>query len=290
MRLQGKKAVVTGGSSGIGLAITELFVQEGAQVAVIARDENKLRAVEQRFGDKVICFTGDVSKVDSLEEFYKFVKEKYGSLDIVVANAGVAIKGFISEVTEEEFDTIVNTNFKGTVFTVNKSLAILKDGGSIILISSMAGNLGVSGNGVYGATKAAINHLSTTLSAELASTRRIRVNVISPGYTMTPAVERLLANDPLAIEKRKKNIPLGEFAKPEEIAQVALFLATDAGRYVCGQNLIVDGGVSAVFPNSSYKGSQVKKNIFENKMEDSTERPDGGRTSHKKSSLIGCRR
>ncbi|WP_166141751.1 glucose 1-dehydrogenase [Methylosinus sp. RM1] len=247
-RLSGKIAVVTGGNSGIGLATAELFAKEGAQVVVTGRRKAELDAAVARIGASAVGVQGDVSKLADLDRLYAEVKERFGRIDILFANAGVARVAPFEAVDEAFFDELFGVNVKGLLFSVQKALPLFSDGGAIVLNSSVANTSGAPGFGVYGATKAAVRSFARTWTNELKD-RNIRVNVVSPGPVETPifgtlgfSASQLDEFD----EHVKSRVPLGRFGKSEEVAEAVLFLASSASSYVAGVDLYVDGGMVAV--------------------------------------------
>ena len=236
-KLQGKVAVITGGTTGIGLAAAKLFVKEGAYVFVTGRRQKQLDAAVDEIGSNVTGVQGDVAKLGDLDRLYEAVKAK-GKLDIVFANAGVAEFSPLGKITEEHFDKLFGINVKGTLFTVQKALPLMSDGGSIIVNGSVASVKGTAAFGVYGATKAALRSFVRTWTSELKD-RHIRSNVISPGPTDTPVIDGQPA---VAIARIVSTIPMGRMGKPDEIAKAALFLASDDSSFVTGIELFVDGG------------------------------------------------
>src|SRR6202795_2301759 len=240
-KLQGKVAVITGGTTGIGFAAAKLFVKEGAYVFITGRRQKELDAAVKAIGNNVTGVQGDVAKLADLDRLYEAVKAK-GRIDIVFANAGIAEFSPLGKITEEHFDKLFDINVKGTLFTVQKALPLLKDGGSIILTGSVAGVKGTPAFGVYGATKAAIRSFVRTWTSELKD-RRIRSNVLSPGPVVTPQVA---LQPPEAIARIVSTVPMGRMAEPEEIAKVALFLASDDSSFVTGIELFADGGRAQV--------------------------------------------
>jgi NAD(P)-dependent dehydrogenase (short-subunit alcohol dehydrogenase family) len=235
-KLQGKVAVITGGTAGIGLAAAKLFVMEGAYVFITARHQKEIDDAAKEIGDNVCGVQGDVANLADLDRLYDTVKDK-GRIDIVFANAGVGEFAPLEAVTEEHFDKIFNTNVKGTLFTVQKAL-VLNDGGSIILTGSVASARGTPAFEVYGASKAAIRNFVRGWTVELKH-RRIRSNFLSPG----PIATTLTAAQPQeAIEKIVSTIPMGRVGEPDEVAKAALFLASDDSSFVTGIELLVDGG------------------------------------------------
>ena len=242
-RLENKVAVITGGSSGMGLETAKLFASEGAKVVIVGRSLDKLKDAEKEVSQRgeVLAIQCDVSSLDNLDNLYQQVEEKYGKIDILFANAGIGDFTPATEVTEADFDKLVSINFKGVFFTVQKALKIFNDNGSIILNASWLGHRGVETCSVYGATKAAVISLAKTFSNELAD-RNIRVNSISPGFIRTPIIEEI-GMDEEKIEQRRQKIPAGRWGKPEEIAKTVLFLASDESSYILGQDIAIDGGI-----------------------------------------------
>jgi len=236
-----KTAVITGGTTGIGLATAQLFVGEGAYVFITGRRQKELDAAVREIGTNVTAVQGDVSNLSDLDRLYETVKAR-GRIDVVFANAGVVGFAPLGTTTEEHFDKIFNINVKGTLFTVQKALPLLNDGGSIILTSSVAGSKGTPGSGVYGASKAAIRTLVRVWTSELRE-RRIRANVISPGPIDTPATA---GGPPESFAKLVATIPMGRVGRAEEVAKAALFLACDDSSFVTGIELFVDGGRAQV--------------------------------------------
>jgi NAD(P)-dependent dehydrogenase (short-subunit alcohol dehydrogenase family) len=247
-RLEGKIALITGGSSGIGLATAKQFVNEGAYVFITGRREPELAAAVKEIGRNVRGVPGDVSNLTDLDRLFGQIKNEKGKLDIVFANAGVAKYAPFGEITEKFYESIFDINVKGLLFTVQKALPLLPDGASIILNASIVASKGLSTNSVYSATKAAVRSFARTWTTDLRG-RRIRVNAISPGSIDTPGLSDLLASSE-AGEQRKKMIstmvPLGRLGTPDEIAKAVVFLASDDSSYVTGTELFVDGGFAQV--------------------------------------------
>jgi NAD(P)-dependent dehydrogenase (short-subunit alcohol dehydrogenase family) len=236
-KLQGKLAVITGGTSGIGLATAKLFVKEGAYVFITGRRQKELDAAVQAIGRNVTGVQGDVARLADVDRLYEAVKTK-GRIDVVFANAGVAEFAPLGKITEEHFDKLFDTNVKGTLFTVQKALPLLNDGGSIILNGSVGSVKGTPAFGVYGATKAALRSFVRTWTSDLKD-RHVRSNVVSPGPTDTPIVDGQPED---AIGRIVSTIPMGRMGEPDEIAKAALFLASDDSSFVTGIELFVDGG------------------------------------------------
>ncbi len=248
LKLDGKIALITGGSSGIGLATAKQFVKEGAYVFITGRREAELAAAVKEIGRNVSGVQGDVSSLTDLDRLLAQIKSEKGRLDIVFANAGIAKYAPVGSITEELFDTIFGTNVKGVLFTVQKALPLLSDGASIVLNASVVGSKGLTANSVYSATKAAVRSFARTWTTDLKD-RHIRVNAISPGVTDTPGLNRAL-NSADAGKQRKaaiiSTVPLGRFGTPDEIAKAVVYLASDDSSYVTATELFVDGGFAQV--------------------------------------------
>lgn len=237
-KLHGKVAVITGGTEGIGFASAQLFVKEGAFVFITGRRQKELDEAVKVIGSNVHGVQGDVANLADLDRLYDTIGKVKGRIDVLFANAGVAEFSPLAKVPEAHFDKLFNINVRGTLFSVQKGLPFLNDGGSIILTGSVAGSKGTPAFGVYGATKAAIRCFVRGWTMELKD-RRIRSNVLSPGPTETPAIDQ---QPPDAIARIVSTIPMGRMGKPEEIAKAALFLASDDSSFVTGIELFVDGG------------------------------------------------
>ena len=250
-RMAGKIALITGGNSGIGLATAEAFLKAGASVVITGRDPDTLRSAELRLGqlatrDQLVAVRADVTLAHQLDEAIDTVRQRYGRLDVLFVNAGIGEFIPIADVSEQHFDRIFDTNVKGAYFTIKRALPLLAPGASVILNSSIAGLLGMPGTSVYAASKAAVRSLARTLSAELVD-RGIRVNVISPGPVTTPILDRLglspEAREQFAAQVRQ-SVPLKRFGDPREIADAAVFLASDESSFFVGAELVADGGLS----------------------------------------------
>jgi NAD(P)-dependent dehydrogenase (short-subunit alcohol dehydrogenase family) len=236
-KLQGKVAVITGGTTGIGLATAKLFVAEGAYVFITGRRQKQLDDAVKEIGKNVSGIQGDVADLADLERLYETVEAR-GRIDIVFANAGVGEFATLEAVTEEHFDKIFDTNVKGVLFTVQKALPLLNDGGSIILVGSVASIKGTPAFVVYGASKAAVRNFVRGWTVELKD-RHIRANVLSPGPIATP----LSAAGPQdTIKGMTSTIPMGRMGEPGEVAKAALFLASEDSSFITGTELFVDGG------------------------------------------------
>ena len=247
-KLDGKIALVTGGTSGIGLATAKRFVSEGAHVFITGRREPELADAVNQIGRNVTGIQGDVSKMADLDRLFAQINQEKGRLDIVFANAGIAKYAALAAITEELYRSTFDINVKGVLFTVQKALPLLPEGASIILNSSIVGSKGLSMNSVYSASKAALRSFARTWTTDLKD-RHIRVNAISPGSIDTPGLNDLLASAK-AGEERKKMIstatPLGRRGTPGEIAKAVVFLASEDSSYITGIELFVDGGFAQV--------------------------------------------
>jgi NAD(P)-dependent dehydrogenase (short-subunit alcohol dehydrogenase family) len=248
-KLAGKIAVITGGSSGIGLATAKRFVEEGAHVVIAGREEKELKKAAALIGRNVTTVAGDVSNLEDLDRLYAVVKEKHGHIDILFANAGAGTIAPLEEATEAHFDQTFDVNVKGTFFTVQKALPLFKNGGSIILTSSVTNVLGSPGFSAYAASKAAVRNFARAWTMELKD-RKIRVNSMSPGPTETGALEKTTgltaAQAKQAAAQYATQIPMGRSGKPEEIAAAVTFLASDESSFITGVDLAVDGGMAQV--------------------------------------------
>jgi NAD(P)-dependent dehydrogenase (short-subunit alcohol dehydrogenase family) len=247
--LEGKVAVITGGSSGIGLASARRFLDEGAHVVITGRREKELAEAAATLGGTLTTVVGDVARLDDLDRLYAVVKEKYGHIDILFANAGAGTIAPLATATEAHFDQTFDVNVKGLFFTVQKALPLLRDGGAIVLTSSVSNILGLPGFSAYAASKAAVRSFSRAWTLELKD-RNIRVNTISPGPIETPA---LATTTGLTAEQAEQaaaqfaaQVPMGRRGQPEEIAAAVLFLTSAESSYVTGIDLAVDGGLAQV--------------------------------------------
>jgi NAD(P)-dependent dehydrogenase (short-subunit alcohol dehydrogenase family) len=247
-KLEGKIALVTGANSGIGLATAKRFVTEGAHVYITGRRDAELARAAAAIARHVSAVPGDVSKPADLDRLFARIQRERGRLDIVFANAGVAKFAPLGTITEELYDSIFDVNVKGLLFTVQKALPLMPEGGAIILNASVVASKGLPANSVYSATKAAVRSFARTWTTDLKS-RRIRVNAVSPGTIDTPGLNDLLASSDVGEQRRKaiaSAVPLGRFGTPDEIAAAVVFLASDEASYVTGAELFVDGGFAQV--------------------------------------------
>lgn len=247
-RLQDKVAVITGGSSGIGLATAKRFVEEGAYVYITGRRQSELDKAKAVIGKNITAVKGDVTNLADLDRLYQTVSAEKGVVDIVFANAGFVEKKTLDQVTLEHYDKTLNINLRGVIFTVQKALPLMKRGGSIVLTASIVADKGLPAYGVYGATKAALRSLAKTWTTELKD-RGIRINTLSPGATDTPIIDGQFTSKEQADGAKKafsSMTPMGRLGRPDELAAAALFLASDSGSYITGIDLPVDGGFAQV--------------------------------------------
>lgn len=248
-KLSGKVAVITGGSSGIGLATAKLFVQEGAYVFITGRRQSELDAAVAEIGKNVTGTQGDVAKLADLDRLYTAVKDQKGKLDIVFANAGTGEFAPLGQITEEHFDKQFDVNVKGLLFTVQKALPLLQDGGSVVLNASIVSMKANPAFSVYSSTKAAVRSFARGWAVDLKD-RKIRVNAVSPGIVPTPGYNNSLGMSTQQVDQFVESsvggIPLGRPGTTEEIANAVLFLASSDSSYVNGIELFVDGGMSQI--------------------------------------------
>jgi NAD(P)-dependent dehydrogenase (short-subunit alcohol dehydrogenase family) len=247
-RLEGKIAVITGANSGIGLASAKRFVAEGAHVYITGRRQEELDKAVQAIGAGVTVVQGDVSDLDDLDRLFSKVRSDHGRMDVLFANAGLGALEPLGKITEASFDLIFGVNVKGTVFTVQKGLPLMRDGGSIILTGSTTASMGTPAFSVYSASKAAIRNLARSWALDLKGTG-IRVNVLSPGATATPGLLDGLAktgNGDAMIVGLIAQTPLGRMSDPDDIAAVALFLASDDSASMTGSEISADGGMAQI--------------------------------------------
>nr|WP_202884908.1 SDR family oxidoreductase [Actinopolymorpha cephalotaxi] len=246
--MDAKTAVVTGGTSGIGLATARRFREEGARVYITGRRRETLDRAAAQVGGDVIPVQADSADLADLDRLYGTVAERGDRIDVLFANAGGGEFATLEQVTEEHFDDTFATNVKGVLFSVQKALPLLNDGSSVILTSSTAGHVGTEAFGVYAASKAAVRSFARTWANEL-RTRGIRVNALAPGPVATPGIDGLAPDEEQAAELRGSlaaSVPLGRMGRPEEVAALALFLATDESSFVTGTEMFVDGGAIQV--------------------------------------------
>jgi NAD(P)-dependent dehydrogenase (short-subunit alcohol dehydrogenase family) len=241
-KLEGKVAVITGGSSGLALASAKRFVEEGAYVFITGRRQETLDEAVRLIGRNVTGVRGDAANLDDLDRLFDTVKREKGRIDVLFASAGRGEAAKLGEITEQHFDAAFGLNTRGTLFAVQKALPLFNDGGSIFMTASVTSVKGFPGFGVYAASKAALRSFARTWLNELKG-RNIRVNVLSPGPIDTPDSARI---DKETRQLFESVIPRGKMGRPEEIAAVAVFLASDDSSFVNGVELSVDGGLSAI--------------------------------------------
>jgi NAD(P)-dependent dehydrogenase (short-subunit alcohol dehydrogenase family) len=242
-KLDGKVAVITGATSGMALAGAKLFVDEGAHVFIQGRRKDALDQAVELIGRNVTGVQGDSADLDDLDQLFDTVKQEKGTIDVLWASAGTGEQSRLGEITEEQFDAAFSLNARGTLFTVQKALPLFNDGGSIFMTGSNASLKGYPEWSVYAASKAVLPAYARVWVSELKD-RKIRVNVLTPGQVATPIQEQLFDAETKA--QFEAMIPRGKMGSPEEIASVALFLASDDSSYVNGVELVVDGGVAAI--------------------------------------------
>jgi len=247
-RLENKVAVITGGNSGIGLATAREFLNEGAQVVLTGRDKATLDQAANELGSQALTLVSDAGKLEDIQKLAAFVKEKFGRVDVLFLNAGIAKFAPIEMIDEAIYEDTFDVNVKGVFFTVKALLPLMKEGSSVIINASINANIGMANSSIYAASKAAALSFARTLSGELVS-RKIRVNAISPGPVSTSILSRLgLPSDQLEQMTGflQGQVPLGRFGTPEELAKVALFFASDDSSFILGAELVVDGGMSTI--------------------------------------------
>lgn len=247
-KLKDKVALVTGANSGIGLASARRFAEEGARVFMVGRRKQELDAAALDIGSNAVAIQGDISRMDDLDRIFGDIREQAGRIDVLFANAGGGSFLSLAEMTEDHFDETFATNVKGTLFTVQKALALLSDGASVILTGSTTATRGVPAFSVYGASKAAIRAFARHWAIELGS-RRIRVNTLVPGATSTPGLHGLTNGEEqnrAFVAAMEAATPLSRMGTPDEIAAAALFLASDDSSYVNGSELFADGGSAQI--------------------------------------------
>ncbi|WP_448061753.1 SDR family NAD(P)-dependent oxidoreductase [Cellulomonas hominis] len=245
-KLDGRLAVVTAGTAGIGRAVATRFVAEGADVVVTSPFQAELDATVAALGPHVTGVRGDAGSLADLDELVATLRAGGRPVDVLVANAGRDVASTdIVDTSAEVFDTVAGLNFRGTFFTTQRLVPLMRDGGTIVLTSSIAGHNGGPGHAVYNATKAAVRSLARTLTAELRA-RRIRANAVSPGPTATAVFAEFVRGDDEVERQVVEQIPVGRVGRPEEVAAAVLFLASDESSFVAGAELVVDGGMSQV--------------------------------------------
>jgi NAD(P)-dependent dehydrogenase (short-subunit alcohol dehydrogenase family) len=249
-KLAGKVALITGGTSGIGLATATLFKQEGARIIVTGRDEKALAQAELTLGEGTVAIRSDAGKLADVAQLIDAVKDRFGGLDVLVLNAGLAPFRPFDTIDEAFFDHVVGVDFKGPFFTIQKALPLLKPGASVVLITTIVAKIGFPQGTIYGAAKAALGSLARSLSAEFVG-RGIRFNSISPGPVHTPIFARMGVPPEMLegiLEQMKTTIPMRRLGEASELAKAILFLASSDSSFILGEEIAVDGGVTNVKP------------------------------------------
>ncbi|GAA3989407.1 SDR family NAD(P)-dependent oxidoreductase [Mucilaginibacter dorajii] len=244
-KLKNKVAVITGGNSGIGFGIAEAFKNEGAKGVIVGRNQNTLESAAAQLGENFIAINADVTNVADLERVFRETSEKFGKIDVVVANAGAGAVGTVATFDEAAFDQAIDLNLKSVYFTVQKALPHMNDGGSVILIGSNAAHRAYANFTLYGAAKAAVIYLAKGFSSDLLD-RKIRANVITPGTTDTPAFDKFVPAEQMEAVKKHfaDQMPIGRIGQPADIGKTAIFLASDDSSFMLGAELLVDGGMT----------------------------------------------
>jgi len=248
MKLQGKVAVITGGNSGIGLATAKRFAQEGATVVITARTAESFTKAKADLGGQFDVVQADISKLDQIDHLFEHVKKRHGGIDVLFANAGIALFLPTTEVSSDFFDSQFNTNVRGLYFTVAKALPLLRKGSSVILNASVVSTKGLAGASVYAATKAAVRSLARSWTAEV-PVENVRFNVLSPGPIETPIYSKMGMSEEQVngfSDHMKSIVPARRFGTADEMASVALFLASSDSSYIAGADIYADGGFGQV--------------------------------------------
>jgi NAD(P)-dependent dehydrogenase (short-subunit alcohol dehydrogenase family) len=244
-RIKNKVTVITGGNSGIGFGIAQAFKNEGVKGTIVGRNKETLATSAAQLGDGFIAINADVTNLVDLERVFAATAEKFGKIDVIVANAGAGTTGTVADTSEADYDRLLDLNLKSVYFTVNKALPYMNDGGSIILIGSNAAHRAYPSFGLYGAAKAAVIFLAKAFSNDLLD-RNIRVNVITPGTTDTPAFDKFVPAEQIeAVKQHFAGVmPIGRIGQPSDIGKTAVFLASDDSSFMLGAELLVDGGMT----------------------------------------------
>jgi len=243
-RFDGKVVVITGGNSGIGLAAAKAFAAEGARVVVTGRNDESLEAAREEIGGAAVTIRADVTKLDDLDRVMSETNERFGRIDVLFANAGIAKFAPASLVTADAYDEVMSTNVKGVYFTIQKAIPLLAEGGSVIINSSIAASKGMAAGTVYSASKAAVRSFGRSFAAELVS-RGVRVNVVSPGPIDTPIYERPSGVPAEALKQKfTSSVPMQRLGTAGEVARTVLFLASEEASFITGADFAVDGGAT----------------------------------------------
>lgn len=244
-KLKNKVVVITGGNSGIGFGIAEAFKNEGAKGVIVGRNKQTLNSAVTQLGDDFIAISADVTNLADLERVFRQTSEKFGKIDVVVANAGSGDVGTVATFGEADFDKAIDLNLKSVYFTVQKALPYMTEGGSVILVGSNAAHRAYPSFTLYGAAKAAVIYLAKGFSSDLLD-RKIRANVITPGTTDTPAFDKFIPSEQIEAVKKHfaDQMPIGRIGQPSDIGKTAVFLASDDSSFLLGAELLVDGGMT----------------------------------------------
>jgi NAD(P)-dependent dehydrogenase (short-subunit alcohol dehydrogenase family) len=245
-RYANKVALITGGTSGMGLATAQRLISEGAHVVITGRDQARVDAATEDLGERAVGIVADVADLTALDALMQAIGQRHGRLDVVVANAGVGVFKPTAEITERDFDYSVDVNFKGVFFTIQKALPVMTSGGAIVINASWTVHRGNGVLSLYSATKAAVHNLARTLAADFAP-HGIRVNSISPGYIDTPMYPQAALTDQEAAHVTSR-VVAGRFGRSQEVAAAVAFLASDEASYINGQDLLIDGGLVNAIP------------------------------------------
>ena len=243
-KLSGKTALITGGTTGIGYATAKLFIEHGAKVAITGQDPERVNRAGEKLGADVAAIVADISSIGNIDRMVSDVRTKLGNVDILFVNAGVFQGAPLQEADENHFNYLMDINVKGAFFTIQKVVPIMNDGGSIVINSSNANQLGFPGISIYAATKAAVRSFSRTISVDLLD-RNIRVNTVSPGPIETPLFDKIgLEEEELnnLTELITSKVPMKRFGSPEEVANAVLFFGSDDSTYITGEEIVIDGG------------------------------------------------
>lgn len=247
-KLAGKTALITGGTTGIGFATAQLFLEEGANVVITGQNVDRLTSAGESLGDRAVAIRADVSSLADMERVAQEIGERFGKLDVLFANAGIACPMPFSDVNEDNISSQIDVNFKGVVYSIQSALPILNNPSSVVITSTTMIEKGVAGMSIYAATKAAVRSLARTLSAEFAG-RGIRVNAISPGLIETPIYGKLGMSEEAVAEwagQLLQQVPAARLGQADEVAKSVLYLASNDSTYMLGENLLLDGGMANI--------------------------------------------
>lgn len=247
-KLATKTALITGGTTGIGYATARLFLEEGATVVITGQDGERVKSAGESLGDRAIAVQADVSSPDDMARVAQLIKDRFGKLDVLFANAGIACPMPFSDVDEDNISRQIDVNLKGVIYSIQSVLPILNNPSSVVITSTTLIEKGVAGMSVYAATKAAVRSLARTLSAEFAG-RGVRVNTISPGMIETPIYGKLGMSEDAVSEwagQLLKQVPAARLGQAEEVAKAVLYMAGDDATYMVGENLLLDGGMASI--------------------------------------------